>query len=74
MQANICLSSCGEAPLSVQMCLVRQTPYACSPAIDGSVLTIAVREYIIVFGCVSAPCPILGVDASSVLCCFFGVE
>ena len=30
-------------------CLVRQTPYACSPAIDGSVLTVVVRECIIVF-------------------------
>ena len=54
--------------------LVRQTPYACSPAIDGSVLTVVVREYIVVFDLVSAPRPILGVDASSVLCCFLGVE
>ena len=30
--------------------LVRQTPYACSPAIDGSVLTVVVRECIVVFG------------------------
>ena len=54
--------------------LVRQTPYACSPAIDGSVLTVVVREYIVVFDLVSSPRPILGVDASSVLCCFLGVE
>ena len=47
--------------------LVRQTPYACSPAIDGSVLTVVVRECIVVFGWVSAPRPILGVDASSVV-------
>ena len=26
--------------------LVRRTPYACSSAVDGSVLIIAVREYI----------------------------
>ena len=41
--------------------LVRLTPYACSPAIDGSVLTVVVRECILVFGSVSAPRPILGV-------------
>ena len=50
--------------------LVRLTPYACSPAIDGSVLSVVVRECIVVFGSVSAPRPILGVDAPSVLCCF----
>ena len=49
-------------------CLVCLTPYACSPAICGSVLTVAVREYIVVFGSVSAPRPILGVDALSVDC------
>ena len=54
--------------------LVRLTPYACSPAIDGSVLTVAVRECIVVSGSVSAPRPILGVDALSVLCCFLGAE
>ena len=48
--------------------LVRLTSYACSPAIDGSVLTVAVREYIVVFGAVSAPRPKLGLDAPSVLC------
>ena len=31
-------------------CLVRLTPYACSPVIDGSVLTVVVRECIVVFG------------------------
>ena len=30
--------------------LVRQTPYTCSPAIDGSVLTVVVRECLVVFG------------------------
>ena len=30
--------------------LVRLTPYACSPVIDGSVLTVVARECIIVFG------------------------
>ena len=47
--------------------LVRLTPYACSPAIDGSVLIVFVRECIVVFGSVSAPRPILGVDAPSVV-------
>ena len=50
VQANRCLTSCGEAPQSVQMSLVRLTvtPYACRPEIDGSVLTIVVRECIVV--------------------------
>ena len=50
--------------------LVRLTPYACSPAIDGSVLTVVVRECTVVFSSVSSPRPILGVGAPSVLCCF----
>ena len=54
--------------------LVRLTPYACSPAIDDSFLTVDVRKCIVVFGLVSAPRPILGVDAPSVLCCFLGAE
>ena len=59
------------------MCICRLvclTPFACSPAIDGSVLTVAVREFIVVFVSVSAPRPISGVDAPSVLCCFLGAE
>ena len=40
--------------------LVRRTPYACSPAVGGSVLIVAVRECIVAFGSVSAPRPILG--------------
>ena len=60
---------------SLYICrFVRLTPYACSPAIDGSVLTVVMREFIVVFGLVSDPYLILGVDASSVLCCFLGVE
>ena len=51
--------------------LVRLTPYACSSAIDDNVLTVS---ECIVFGSVSAPRPILGVYAPSVLCCFLGVE
>ena len=43
------------------------TPYACSPAIDDNVLTVVVRECIVVFGLVFAPRPILGTDAFSVL-------
>ena len=54
--------------------LVRLTPYACSPAIDGSFLTVVVIECIVVYGSVSAPFPILGVDAPSVLCCFLRAE
>ena len=48
IQANRCLTSCGEVPQSVQMSL--GSPYACSPAIYGSVLTVVVRECIVVFG------------------------
>ena len=35
--------------------LVRQTPYACSPAVGGSVLIVAVKECIVVYGSASAP-------------------
>ena len=54
--------------------LVRQTPYTCSPTEDGSVLIVAVREYIVASGLVSAPCLLLGVGAPSVLCCCLGTE
>ena len=40
--------------------LVRRIPYACSPAVDGSVLIVTVRECIVVFGSVSVPRPLLG--------------
>ena len=54
--------------------LVLRTPYACSPEIDGSVLIVAGRECIVVFGSVFAPPLLLGMDASSVLCCYLGAE
>ena len=54
--------------------LVRLLPYACSPAIEGSVLTVDVRECIVVFGSVSAPRPILRVDSPSVPCCLLAAE
>ena len=47
--------------------LVRRTPYACRPAIDGSVPIVAVRECIVAFGPVSAPRALLGVRAPLVL-------
>ena len=53
--------------------LVLRTPYAFSPAIDGSVLIVAGRECIVVFGSVSVPRPLLGVGAPSVLGCCPGV-
>ena len=38
-------------PNSLYRCrLIRLTPYPCSPAIDDSVLTVVVRECIVVFG------------------------
>ena len=49
--------------------LVIRTPYACSPAINSSVMIVAGRECIVVFISVSVPRPILGVGAFSVLCC-----
>ena len=55
-------------------CLVRRILYACSPTVDGSVLVVAVREYIVASGSVSAPRPLLGVGAPSVLCCCLGAE
>ena len=61
LQTNRCLTSYGEAPHSVQMSLG-------SPNTLCSVLTVAVSECIVVFGSVSAPRPILGVDAPSVFC------
>ena len=33
-------------------CLVRRTPYACSPAVYGSVQTAGVKECIVAFGSV----------------------
>ena len=45
-----------------------RTPCACSPAVDGSVLIVVVRECIVVSGSVSAPHPLLGVGGLSVLC------
>ena len=42
MQTNRCLTSCGEAPQS--------TDVACSPEIDGSVLTVVMRECIVDHG------------------------
>ena len=53
---------------------VRLTFCVCSPAIDGSVMTVAVRECIVVFGSVSAPRSILGMDDPSVLCWFLVAE
>ena len=54
--------------------LVRRTPYACSPTVDFSVMIVAVRECIVASGSVSAPRPLLGVGAPSVLCCCLGAE
>ena len=49
-QANRCLTSCGGLHSMYICSLVRLTAYACSHAIDGSVLTVVVRECIVVFG------------------------
>ena len=54
-QLGVCCKRTGVSHLVVKLyslykcCLVRLTPYACSPAIDGSVLTVVVRECIVVF-------------------------
>ena len=52
--------------------LVRRTACAYSPAVDGSVLIVAVRKCIVVYGSISAPRPVLGVGSPSVLCCLLG--
>ena len=52
--------------------LVLRTPYACSSAIDGSVLIVTRKECIVVFGLIYVPHSILGAGAPSVLCCFPG--
>ena len=78
--SGVCCKRTGVSHLVVKLhildrCrLLRLTPYDCSPATYGSVLTVAVRECIIVFGSVSASRPILGVDSPSVLSCCLGAE
>ena len=59
---------------SVSRLVVRRTPYACSPAVYGSVLIVAVRDCIVAPGSVSVPRPLSGVGALSVLCCWRGAE
>ena len=48
--------------------------YVCSPALDGSVLIVAVRECIVAPGSVSADRKLLMVGGPSVLCCCLGAE
>ena len=75
-QSGVCCKRTSVSHLVVKLhslyiCrLALRTPYACSPAIDGSLLIVAGRECIVVFGSVSVPHPILGVGCPSVLCCF----
>ena len=79
-QSGVCCKRTSVSHLVVKLhslyrCrLVLRTPYACSPATDGSVLIVAGRECIVVFGSVSVPHPILGVGAPSVLCCYPGTK
>ena len=74
-QSGVCFKRTSVSHLVVKLhslykCrLVLRTPYAGKPAIYGSVLIVAGRECIVVFSSVSVPHPILGVGASSVLCC-----
>ena len=74
-QSGVCSKQTSVSYLVVQLhslyrCrLVRPTPYACSPAIDDSVLIVAGRECIVVFGSVSVPHAILGVGAPVFYCC-----
>ena len=67
-------TSCGLCLLGTVVCHDHRTPYAYSPAVDGSVLIVAVRECIIASGSVSAPRPLLRVAGLSVLCCCLGAE
>ena len=62
-QSDVCCKRTSVSYLVVKLhslyrChLVLRTPYACSPAIDGSVLIVAGRVGILVFGLVSVPHP-----------------
>ena len=75
-QLGVCCKRTGVSHLVVKLhsmykCrLVLRTPYACNPVIDGSVLIVTGRECIVVYGSISAPHPISGVGAPSVLCCY----
>ena len=77
-QSGVCCKRTSVSHLVVKLhslyrCrLVLRTPYACSPAIDVSVLIVAGRECIVVFVPVSVPRPLLWVGAPSVLCCLPG--
>ena len=63
-QLGVCCKRTGVSHLVVKLhsmykCrLVLRTPYACNPAIDGSVLIVTGRECIVVYGPVSVPHPI----------------
>ena len=54
--------------------LVRRSSCPSSHVVDGSVLIVAVRQYIVVSGSVFAPRPLLVVGGPSVRCCFLGAE
>ena len=77
-QSGICCKRTSVSHLVVKLHslyrwrLVLRTPYACSPTIDGSGLIVGGRECIVVFGSVYVPRPLLGVGATSVLCCCLG--
>ena len=66
--------SCGKALQFVQMSLGSSNTICCNPAVDDSVMIVAVREHIAVFGSVSASRPIFVMGAPSVLCCCLGAE
>ena len=72
------ISFCCPQDIPAKALRILFLPIISSMSILGWVLawcvSVAVRECIVVLGSVSAPRPILGVDAPSVLCCFLGVE
>ena len=59
-QSGVCCKRTSVSSLVVKLhsmyrcCLVRRTPYTCSPVVDGSVLIVVVKECIFVFDSVSA--------------------
>ena len=74
-QSGVCCKRTSVSHLVVKLhilyrCrLVLRTPYACSPVTDDSVLIVAGRECIVVFGSISVTRLILRVGAPSELSC-----
>ena len=67
LQANIVSSLAVKLHSQYRCRLVRRTPCACSPAVDGSVLIVVVGECIVLSDSFFPPRSLLGVGGISVL-------